>query len=112
VSKILVVEDSEPLGRMLSQTLSRAGHEAHWVASGADAVARAASLAPDVAFVDMHLGDMDGTALASELRTTAPDCRLVGLSGEAPDAAVLQQFDAFLLKPVALDTLLSAVTSQ
>jgi DNA-binding response OmpR family regulator len=110
--KVLVVEDSEPLGRLLSQTLNRAGHDARWAASGADAVAQAASLAPDVAFVDMHLGDMDGTALAGELRTRAPACRLIGLSGEAPESTVLQQFDAFLLKPVALDVLLAAVTSQ
>ena len=112
MSIVLVVEDSEPLGRMLSQTLSRAGHDAHWVASGADAVARAASLSPDVAFVDMHLGDIDGPALAGELRVTAPGCRLIGLSGQAPESAVLQQFDAFLLKPVALDALLAAITNQ
>jgi DNA-binding response OmpR family regulator len=111
MSVVLVIEDSEALGRMLSQTLSRAGHDAHWVTCGADAVAQAAARAPDVAFVDMHLGDMDGTTLASELRTTVPACRLVGLSGEAPASAVLQQFDAFLLKPVGLDALLAAVTS-
>jgi DNA-binding response OmpR family regulator len=112
MKKVLVVEDSEPLGRMLSQTLNRAGHDAAWVTTGAAAVAQAVSLAPDVAFVDLHLTDMDGAAVAGELRITAPSCRVIGLSGEAPSPEVVRQFDAFLLKPVALDVLLSAVTTQ
>src|SRR5689334_15208228 len=109
MTRVLIVEDSEPLGRMLSQTLSRAGHDAAWVASGAAALEHASASALEVAFVDMHLADMDGSQLLAALRTAAPGCRVIGLSGAAPDEDVVRRFDAFLLKPVALDTLLSAV---
>jgi DNA-binding response OmpR family regulator len=112
MKRVLVVDDSEPLGRMLSQTLSRAGHEAAWVPSGAAALEHAPSAALDVAFVDMQLADMHGSELLAELRTAGPGCRVIGLSGAAPDPDVVRAFDAFLLKPVALDTLLAAVTTQ
>ena len=112
MSRVLVVEDSEPLGRMLAQTLSRAGHVAAWVASGAAALDQAAASGVDVAFVDMQLTDMSGAELLGHLRTAAPGCRIVGLSGAAPEHEVVRQFDAFLLKPVALDTLLGAVSGD
>jgi DNA-binding response OmpR family regulator len=110
VTRILVVEDSEPLGRMLAQTLARAGHDAAWTATGAAALAAAAAAPPDVVLLDMHLADMEGGELAVQLRADLPTLRLIGVSGAPPEAAIVTQFDAFLLKPVALDTLLRTVT--
>lgn len=111
MSTVLVVEDSEPLGKLLAQTLGRAGHDSSWAATGADAVALASSTPPDVALIDVHLADMEGTDLAKALREMLPGVRIIGCSGEAPAAAVLQQFDTFLLKPVGLDTLIAAITA-
>lgn len=110
MSSVLVVEDSEPLGKMLTQTLARAGHDAHWASTGAAALAHATAAAPDVALVDLHLADAAGAELAATLRAALPGLRVIGVSGEAPQTSVLQQFDAFLLKPVALDALLAAIT--
>jgi DNA-binding response OmpR family regulator len=112
MSRVLVVEDSEPLGRMLAQTLTRAGHDAAWAPSGTAAVELAATMPPDVVLVDMHLGDMRGDELANALRAALPSTRLIGVSGATPDGDVARQFDAFLLKPVALDALLGVVTGQ
>lgn len=39
MTTVLIVEDSEPLGRMLTKTLARAGHDAHWAATAAAAIA-------------------------------------------------------------------------
>jgi DNA-binding response OmpR family regulator len=112
VTRVLVVEDSEPLGRMLAQTLSRAGHDAAWVATGAAALEHAEAAAPEAVFVDMHLADMNGAQLLAHLRAAAPACRVIGLSGAAPESDVVGQFDAFLLKPVALDALLAALVRK
>ena len=112
MTTVLIIEDSEPLGRMLTQTLARAGHDAHWAATGADAIEQVAASTPEVAFVDLHLGDTGGIELAIQLRAAVPGCRVIGLSGEAPGSDIVQQFDAFLLKPVALDALLAVVTGQ
>lgn len=112
MSVVLVVEDSAPLGRLLRQTLERAGHRARWASSGAEALGHVADEMPDVVMVDLHLADMPGPDLAAKLRTVAPDARIIGVSGEAPPQPVVDQFDAFLLKPVALDTLLVAIRNN
>lgn len=108
---VLVVEDSVPLGRLLAATLTRAGHRAVWAPTGARAVQEAASIAPDVVLIDLHLADITGPELAAALRRDLAMARLVGLSGEAPTADVRRCFDAFLLKPIALETLLGAVAN-
>ncbi|MEY2426097.1 MAG: hypothetical protein QOI61_1669 [Actinomycetota bacterium] len=106
---VLVVEDSASLGRLLTFTLTRAGHVAVWAASGEQAVDEAAARPPEVALVDLHLGDVTGPDLAEMIRRDHPTTRIVAMSGEAPSAQVRALFDAFLLKPVSLDTLLETL---
>lgn len=106
---MLVVEDSVPLGRLLTATLTRAGHRAVWAPTGARAVQEAATMAPDVVLIDLHLDDITGPELAAVLRRDLAAARLVAVSGEAPTADVRRSFDAFLLKPVALETLLETI---
>jgi two-component system KDP operon response regulator KdpE len=110
VTVVLVVEDSEPLGRLLTSVLNRAGHQAVWAHTGARALEEAAALPPAVVLIDLHLGDMDGPDLAEILRRNVATARLVALSGEAPTQEVRRLFDDFLLKPVALDTLLGTIS--
>lgn len=112
MTRVLIVEDSEPLGRLLAQTLERAGHDSCWAATGAAALVEAEKLTPEAVLVDLHLSDVAGADLVATLRGTLPTARIIGVSGEVPAAAVRAQFDVFLLKPVGLETLLSAVTGQ
>lgn len=112
MTSVLVVDDSEPLGRLLKQTLDRAGHDCRWVASGAEALAEAETFQPNVVVVDLHLSDTSGADLNDALRKTLPSARIIGLSGQAPDAAVNARFDAFLVKPVPLSTLVSVLAGE
>ena len=109
MTAVLVVDDSEALGRLLALTLTRAGHAGTYATSPEAALAAAAAAPPEVVLIDLHLGTASGADLASTLRDTAPGARLVCLSGEVPSAEVHDQFDAFLLKPVDVDTLLGVV---
>ncbi|HVT76529.1 MAG TPA: response regulator [Acidimicrobiales bacterium] len=108
MSRVLVVEDSEPLARLLIQTLQRVGHEATWAPSAA--AAREQAEAVEVVLLDMHLSDGEGQDVVSDLRAAAPGCRVIGVSGAPPTSDVAARFDAFLLKPVALDAVLAAIT--
>jgi DNA-binding response OmpR family regulator len=110
VTVVLIVEDSEPLGRLLETVLTRAGHQAVWAHTGAGALQEATTLAPGVVLIDLHLDDMEGCDLAEVLRRDLVGARLIAVSGEAPAQEVRQLFDAFLLKPVALDTLLGVIS--
>jgi len=58
--RILIVEDNEMNLDMLSRRLSRQGFEIAAATDGAQAVALAASAAPDLLLMDMSLPVMDG----------------------------------------------------
>lgn len=109
MSAVLIVEDSAPLGRLLSQTLTRAGHASQWVATVAEAREAIAAMPPDVVLLDLHLRDGGGVSLVDEISGLAPDARVIGVSGETPDPEVRDRIHDFLLKPVALETLLGAI---
>lgn len=109
MATVLVVEDNPQLGKMLTTALGAAGHDAQWVARGADALAHVARNVPSVVLIDLHLEDMTGTDLALRLRSETPDARLVAVSGDMPVSATAVNFDSFVLKPVSLVTLLALV---
>lgn len=48
--------------------------------NGAEALALAKALSPDVALVDVEMPGMDGFAVAKELETLAPSCAVVMLT--------------------------------
>lgn len=108
---VLVVEDSEAVGRMLVQVLERAGYQVRWVQSGAGALATAEEWPPGVVLLDMHLTDGDGMAVARKLkrRPSAKKARVIGLSGDPVSPAGRRGLDGFLLKPVSFPDLLKAV---
>jgi DNA-binding response OmpR family regulator len=111
VTTVLVVEDSAPLGRLLETTLRGAGYDVVWAQTAAIAIEASAARQPDVVLVDRYLGETSGVELAQVLRRDRGHARLVLMSGEAPTADLEPVFDAFLLKPVAIATLLRAVAA-
>ncbi|MCA1831602.1 MAG: response regulator [Actinomycetota bacterium] len=108
---VLVVEDSEAIGKMLVQVLERAGFEAKWTDNVEDALSTAAEWIPDVVLLDLHLGDAPGIEVAKKLRKSAATSkvRVIGLSGDPPAKAEQKHLDGFLLKPVALAAVVEAV---
>jgi DNA-binding NarL/FixJ family response regulator len=80
--RVLLVEDSEPLRRMLSILLANDGGflvvgEAD---DGAAAVAMAAAADPDLVLLDLEMPVMDGLTALPQLRKVAPRARIVVLS--------------------------------
>lgn len=66
--RILVVDDSQDIVKMLSYALSRHGFLIDAAHSAEEALARASSAAYDAAVVDLVMPGQDGAALASALR--------------------------------------------
>jgi CheY-like chemotaxis protein len=114
--RILVVEDDEDSGLMLSYLLEMCGHDVRLARSGAEGLAVAAFWRPDVVVSDLGLpSGLDGFAFARALRS-APGYRaafLVALSGLGRDCdkarARAAGFDFYLTKPVDLETLETVV---
>jgi two-component system, NarL family, nitrate/nitrite response regulator NarL len=77
----LIVDDSEAFIASARRLLESQGLEVVGTAtSGADALELAAELSPDVALVDVELGDEDGIELAGELSLRSPSTRVVLIS--------------------------------
>ena len=80
----LLVDDSEEFLASARRLLDSQGVEiVGYATSGRDAVSLARKLAPDVALVDIQLGDEDGFALTRELEAHAPSTRVVLISSYA-----------------------------
>jgi len=82
----LLVDDSETFILSARRLLESQGMEIVGTATGgAEALELAAALSPDLALVDVELGEEDGIALADELRSRSPATRVVLISTYSSD---------------------------
>ncbi|MFY2558866.1 ATP-binding protein [Corallococcus terminator] len=103
-ARVLVVDDNAAFLDNLDELLGDAGYSVR-AASTCRGAREKASEGFDVALVDLRLPDGDGTALAAELKASAPDSEVVLLTGfatlETAVAAVRAGACAYLMKPCA-----------
>lgn len=87
MARVLLVEDNEVFRSSLELLLAaRRGIEVVGaVASGAEALAAAARLGPDVAVVDYRLPDLDGEEVVAALRRLDPPPAVLCLTAAATD---------------------------
>ena len=116
--RILLVDDNEDAAAAGAWLLRGLGHEVDVAHDAASARARALSVRPDVAILDIGLPDMDGYALAAALRADLQDpaLHLVALTGYGQQADVARAlaagFDVHLTKPATLEALREAVAQR
>jgi signal transduction histidine kinase len=108
--RVLLVEDNDDAREMLRFVLEADGHAVLAAADGPQALALAATAAPDLALVDIGLPGLDGYEVARRLRaSTSRPLVLVALTGYgAPEdqaRAIQAGFDLHLVKPVEPDAL-------
>lgn len=89
--RILVVEDQRLIAADIEMTLEKLGFEiAASVATGEDAVRKAAEVQPDLALMDIRLrGEMDGVQAAKAIRART-DIPIVFLTAYADDETLLR----------------------
>lgn len=79
--KILIVDDSSIMRKMIKQTLSEEQHTiAGEAKNGKDAVEMYKILKPDVVTMDITMRDMDGFAAAKEILNCDPQANIIFLS--------------------------------
>ena len=108
---VLVVDDDETLARMIAGFLAESGFVADWATSGAAALRKVATAAPDLLVLDLRMPEMDGRALLEAVRATGVRPRVVLLSSDREVAAAARelQTEAFVEKPFEPEGLLAAV---
>lgn len=111
-----MVEDDEGLRELVGCALSSAGYVVATVASGAEALALARELRPDLLVLDVDLGGTSGLEVCYQLRAELGlDFRVVFISGSRTqelDRAVGAMLggDAYLIKPFDPARLVAVVT--
>jgi two-component system, NarL family, nitrate/nitrite response regulator NarL len=84
--RCIIVDDSEEFLASASRLLGSQGMDVLACASsGASALQLAGTLGPDVALVDVELGEEDGIELSQEFASHAPGTRVVLISSYARD---------------------------
>ncbi len=112
-SRVLVVDDEEPLRHMLSLLLGREGLEVLTAASGEEAVERLAHEAVDVVLADVRMPGMGGLGLVEWARVERPELTVIVMSafGSVPlaiDAMHRGAYD-YISKPFKQDEVVLAL---
>ncbi|HYC47661.1 MAG TPA: chemotaxis protein CheB [Burkholderiales bacterium] len=103
--RVLVVDDNPDSAESMARLLALAGHAVEFAGSGAEALAIAARMRPEVMLIDVSMPEMNGYDLARALhqRGLAGDALLVAVSGYGDPAsrkkAIEAGFDDYLVKP-------------
>jgi DNA-binding NarL/FixJ family response regulator len=110
----LIVDDHPMWREAVARDLSEAGHEiVAAVGDGAQAIRVGRSLAPDVAIVDLQLGDMSGVEVIRGLLTAGAQTKVLVLSASAEHQDVLDAVKAgalgYLVKSAGREEFLEAV---
>src|ERR1700757_1957191 len=111
--RLMVVDDDDFSLSLASLLLKTDGYEILEANGGTVAVDLLTSLQPDalpsVLLVDLRMPGLSGQALASALRSLAPNARLLAMSA-TPDPA--EGYDAFVKKPLDLASLRTALEGR
>ncbi len=112
-NKILLVEDDESLGYLLSEYLKIKNFEVSWAKTGKSALKEIESRQYDLAILDVMLPDIDGFELAKKIRNSYPDLAFLFLTARSLKVDVLKGFSIgavdYLKKPIDEEELVARI---
>jgi DNA-binding NtrC family response regulator len=115
-ARILVVDDDENIRKSLKAILSDEGYTVDVAVNGSEAILKTDSTAYNVALIDIRLPDMEGVELLARMRDTVPKVRKIIVTGypsmQNAIAALNRKADAYIVKPVDVEKLLSTIREQ
>ncbi|WP_429526607.1 response regulator [Paraburkholderia youngii] len=110
--RLLVVDDCQPGAEAITASLSLAGYEAQFVLSGMAVIQAVNGWTPEIALLDINMPDLDGFAVARQLRQHGQTHHIFIVAFTAQDEvavypnAIAAGFDAYCQKGSAPDSLL------
>ena len=106
--KVMVVDDEEPMLKMLKMGLGRAGYNCITACGGEDALGMMTAVNVDVVITDIRMPGMDGVELTQSIRERY-ESDVIVMTGFAKDfnyeKAVIQGASDFIQKPVSIEEL-------
>jgi CheY-like chemotaxis protein len=115
--RLLVVDDDRGMRRSMTRLLHSWGHQVAVAAGARRALSLVDTFHPDIAIMDLAIGDGSGLDLARALRQKFPERRmqLFAMTADNDDGvrrACLEVFDAYLVKPGQLTELQRLLARQ
>ncbi|HEY2206894.1 MAG TPA: response regulator transcription factor [Pseudonocardia sp.] len=114
--RLLVVEDDETIGSVLTTTLAEQGHEVVWARTGREALRSAEGGDFALVLLDLGLPDADGITVCRGIRAIQPLTVLVMLTARTEEMDVVVGLEAgaddYLTKPVRLGELLARLRAH
>ena len=104
--RILVVDDEQGIRAALGQLLEYEGYEVRSVSNATDGIAEYQKWKPDLVFMDVKMGGMDGLEALKRLREIDPAATVVMISGHATIRTAVEatQLGAYEILEKPLDT--------
>ncbi|MDM8085324.1 response regulator transcription factor [Cellulomonas cellasea] len=113
--RAVVVDDEEPLARLVAGYLEREGFETRLCHDGAQALDVLREVDPDVVVLDLGLPGVDGVEVCRRLRTFS-DCYVVMLTARAEEVDTLIGLsvgaDDYVTKPFSPRELMARITAM
>jgi DNA-binding response OmpR family regulator len=110
MAKILIIDDDCSIVELLSDILTREGHEVESAGEAVTGMQKTRSLKPDLIILDYHMPGMTGAHLFESLRRNQAThlTPILFMSGETSGAELLKEIAdpegaSFLAKPVYLE---------
>ncbi|WP_277979552.1 hybrid sensor histidine kinase/response regulator [Sphingomonas phyllosphaerae] len=114
---VLVIDDDPAQRHILRALLGGLGFVVHAAADGSEGIALAAEVTPDIVLLDIQMPGLNGWQVAERLRAVhGAALRIVMVSADAHAFRAggdgRSSHDAFVTKPVELDTLVALIGTQ
>jgi two-component system chemotaxis response regulator CheY len=114
MARVLVVDDAAFMRKMVTDALTKGGHEVVGEAgNGIEAVERYRELRPEVTTLDITMPEKDGLAALQEIIALDPSARVIMCSALGQESKVLESIKIgakdFVVKPFQADRVLGAV---
>ena len=115
-ARILIVDDDESIRKTMQTILEDEGYLVDLAATGNEAIDMTQERIYNLALLDIRLPDMEGVELLKLMKTNVPRTRKIMVTGfpslQNAVTSVNENADAYLIKPVDIEKLLSVVKEQ
>lgn len=115
-TRVYYVEDEPALGRIVKESLEKAGYEVRWETDGARVLKAFNGYHPDIVVLDIMLPHLDGYALCEEIRSRFPRLPILFLTAKGETDDLVRGFESggteYLKKPFSLKELIVRIENQ
>jgi DNA-binding NtrC family response regulator len=115
-TRILIVDDDETIRATMKAILEEEGYTVDLAGNGKEGIQKTNERAYNIALLDIRLPDMEGVQLLKLMKETLPRTRKIMVTGypstQNAIEALNKNADAYLIKPVDIEKLLSTIKEQ